>query len=112
MSNLQRVEWGTRLIWLGEFNHPLTMECFLISPKQQLQVFETDLSERYYRIANSSVESYLGKRVDSLTVTLSGLLALVYSAGIRGAKKWLASEDDRSKHPNTTLNFGKSNGIF
>ena len=44
--------------------------------------------------------------------TLSGLLGVAHRAGLRGARKWIKSDDDKAKHPFTTATYELVNGIF
>jgi len=45
-------------------------------------------------------------------VTLSGLLAVIKSAGMEHARSWFVNPDDRKKFPKTTEMFTKANGAF
>lgn len=60
--------------------------------------------------------TWIGKEVTledkSIPITLSGLLALAHSAGMRGAASWLQNANDREKYPHTTKVFSQVNGLF
>lgn len=44
--------------------------------------------------------------------TLSGILAVIKSAGMEHARSWFVNPDDRKKFPKTTEMFSKANGAF
>lgn len=46
------------------------------------------------------------------TITLSGLLAVIKSAGMENARSWFVNQSDRTKFPKTTEIFSKANGAF
>ncbi len=45
-------------------------------------------------------------------VTLSGILGVLKAAGVKHARSWLESPDDRGKYPQTTKIFLATNGVF
>jgi hypothetical protein len=45
-------------------------------------------------------------------ITLSGLLAVIKSAGMEHARSWFVNPEDRKKFPKTTEMFSKANGAF
>lgn len=45
-------------------------------------------------------------------ITLSGILAVVKSAGLDNARSWFERPEDRTKFPKTTEMFLKANGVF
>ena len=45
-------------------------------------------------------------------VTLSGILAVIKSAGMEHARSWFVNPEDRKKFPKTTEMFTKANGAF
>lgn len=49
---------------------------------------------------------------DEKIVTLSGILAVIKSAGLEHARSWFVSDDDRTKFPKTTEMFSRANGAF
>lgn len=67
-----------------------------------------------YRALVMSCEDYspLLKRSVTEKQTLSGLLGVAHRAGLRGARKWIKSDDDKAKHPFTTATFELVNGVF
>lgn len=108
MSKVQKIPWGeSKEIFMGEFFPPLTLEKFLCAPLVQVQVFEQDMKERCDAIHRGELSSFI-----SSEVTLSGILALTHSAGIKGALSWLLNGEDAEKFPNTTQNFARANGVF
>ena len=49
---------------------------------------------------------------DTHVLTASGMLGLLKSGGPKGAEKWLDAQEERSKYPQTTNVFLRTNGIF
>jgi hypothetical protein len=49
---------------------------------------------------------------DEQVATLSGILAVVKSAGLDHARSWFTNPDDRKKFPKTSEMFLKANGVF
>jgi hypothetical protein len=87
----------------------------LSDPESQYSALEKDITD-----CNSRFGKMLRERVTELiqidgtehVVTQSGMLALLKTAGNKGAEKWLADAEDRKKYPKTTETFLRANGIF
>lgn len=93
--------------WSGEWLHPYSQAKFLDDTTLQLEVFRRSM--RDYGVA---VSPYLGADVDGGRATRSGLLGVAHRAGIKGLRKWLASEDDRIRFSRTTAVYYAVNEIF
>lgn len=75
---------------------------FLRSPASQYRALELSCLD---------YQPFLKPKVTS-NQSLSGLLGVAHRAGLRGARKWIRSADDKAKHPFTTATFELVNGIF
>jgi hypothetical protein len=83
-------------------------EDFPDDPREQYRLFASCVRAMYEQIRASKLMRWLGKE----GTTMSGLIALVKQAGIKGAASWLAHKDERSRFPNTTDAYRRANGIF
>lgn len=87
----------------------------LTDPESQYSALEKDIAD-----CNARFGKMLRERVTELiqidgtehVVTQSGMLALLKTAGNKGAEKWLADAEDRKRYPKTTETFLRANGIF
>jgi hypothetical protein len=70
------------------------------------------LTEALVPKVEEKLGGWVGKEVNGKTITLSGLLGISSTAGIRGAAKWLESASDRERFPGTTKAFESTNGLF
>lgn len=81
----------------------------------QYQALVADVSDSRSR-ASKLINEYAGDAVSiggsDHSITESGILGLIKSAGIRGAHEWLSREEDRKRFPRTTETFLKTNGVF
>lgn len=84
-------------------------------PISQYDAFEKEVSQLMQE-STVLVKDYVAMPVvidgDSVPITLSGLLSVMRIAGTKNAEKWLTSEDERKRFPNTTDAFKRSNGCF
>ena len=85
------------------------------TPEKQYEALVADLSDardhsgeliRDFEFQPIAVEG--GER----PITLSGILAVIKSAGSEHARSWFTNPDDRKKFPKTTEMFSKANGAF
>lgn len=95
---------GSSGVWLGDFADPLTEHEFLGSMPLQYAAFV-----RSMQAAAPKVSGYVGKKVDGIPCSLSGLLSVSHVAGETGLSSWV--EGDR-RLPKTTEVFRRTNGIF
>lgn len=108
MSGLRKVAVGSELgVWVGEWRPPLDEANFLASVPAQYAAFARTMRE-----VRKAAEPHVGADVDGVLATLSGLLAVGYSAGARGVVGWVKDPDTRKKFKSTTIAFRKANAIF
>lgn len=84
-------------------------------PISQYSAFEKEVSQMVgesKEIINKHVAMPVNINGEDIPVTLSGLISVMRIAGSKNAEKWLESEDERKKFPNTTEAFKRSNGCF
>lgn len=87
------------------------------TPEDQYDAMVADLIDTHGKACDAGImKDHLAGSVSvdgtDHPVTLSGLLGLLKSAGIDGAKSWLANPSDRTKFPHTTRTFLTTNGVF
>jgi hypothetical protein len=90
-------------------------EEILQDPITQYDAFEKEVSmlmDEGKEVFKQSVAMPISIDGDNTPMTLSGLLAVMRSAGTANAAKWIDSEDERRKFPNTTEAFKRANGCF
>jgi hypothetical protein len=97
--------------WTADWIAPHTREQFLADVKLQYEAFvKATTADRVAIFARHA--DAIGRALAGKTATLSGLLAAVRQAGLRGTESWLASGADRTKFPRTTSAFVAANGVF
>jgi len=110
-SNPKKVQKNGRQVWDADWTAPASLESFLASPSFQYHTFVkaciADLHEILAKMPHA-----VGVEIDGQPATPSGLLAVTKQAGLKGLESWIASEDVRKTHANTTAAFKKLNGIF
>jgi hypothetical protein len=110
-SNPRKIQRGGRTVWDADWTAPASLESFLASPSFQYHTFVkamvADLHEILARLPHA-----VGTEIDGVPATPSGLLAVTKQAGLKGLESWIADEEIRKKHGNTTAAFHKLNGIF
>lgn len=94
-------------VWSGEWQPPLDEKKFLASTGAQYEAFS-----RSMRALVPKVAPHVGRVVDGVPATLSGLLAVGHLAGSEGVAGWVADPVARLKFRSTTANFEGANGIF
>lgn len=98
---------GETGVWTGDWKAPLSTEKFLDSTPAQYEAFSRSMRKMAPKIG-----SFIGRDVDGVKATLSGLLGVGHLSGETGVAGWVADADTRKKFKNTTANFAKTNGIF
>lgn len=97
--------------WAGEFTPPMTAARWLGSPRIQARTLARDMTRLRNRIeaqyADAIGRDFMGRRA-----TLSGLLAVAHATGPDRLGKWIASDSDRERFPNTTILYLRATGIF
>lgn len=87
----------------------------LTSEESQLQALDKDLNN-YLQSSERLLNDFTGESVtvngEKVSVTRSGILALLKAAGPAGAKGWLTEEHQRKAFPHTTEIFTRGNGRF
>lgn len=93
----------------------------------QLEIKDVSTAEKQYEALVADLKDLREKGSDLITeyefqpisvgdseqvVTLSGMLALIKSAGVENARSWLENPEDRKKFPKTSEMFLKANGAF
>jgi hypothetical protein len=98
---------GETGVWIGEWKAPLTTDRFLNSMPAQYEAFK-----RSMRKMTPTVGAFVGKDIDGVKATLSGLLGVGHLAGEAGVESWVRDPETRKKFKATTANFVRTNGIF
>lgn len=85
----------------------------------QDDAFAADIADAFRHLAKSgTLDAVIGKGVavpevaGPVPITLSGVLGLAAVGGLEGAIGWLERTEDRTRYPNTTQAFLRSNGVF
>lgn len=108
MAKPRKVTVGGEVgVWSGEWQPPLDEKKFLASTGAQYEAFA-----RSMRALVPKVAPHVGRVVDGVPATLSGLLAVGHLAGSEGVAGWVADPAARMKFRATTANFEGANGIF
>jgi hypothetical protein len=111
VEKLRRAQKGGRTVWTADFKAPYSLSGFLKDPTVQYGAFvkiaKADRSAILKRHAD-----FIGKTIAGAKVTLSGLLAVSYFAGLAGLGRWLSSEDERTRSPRTTAAYQRGDGLF
>jgi hypothetical protein len=94
-------------VWTGDWASPLDEAAFLGSVPVQYEAFS-----RSMRRTAEAARPHVGTVVDGVPATLSGLLAVGYSAGTRGIGDWVKNTGARARFAATTEAFLKANDIF
>lgn len=87
----------------------------LVSEDAQCAALDKDLNN-YLQSSERLLNDFTGESIDvngeKLSVTRSGVLALLKAAGPAGAKGWLTEPHQRKVYPHTTEIFKRGNGRF
>lgn len=94
-------------VWSGTWRPPLDEQKFLSSAGAQYEAFS-----RSMRQLLPAVTPHVGRTVDGVPATLSGLLAAGHLAGSEGVAGWVSDPATRIKFRATTAKFEGANGIF
>jgi hypothetical protein len=89
------------------------------SAQAQRRALDTDLADAHrHGVASELFAQHLGRPItppgceSAVTITLSGVLAVIQCAGLEGAVGWLERPNDRKRYPHTTQAFVHTNGVF
>lgn len=85
------------------------------TPEKQYEALVTDLSDAKEQSRSLITEfefQPIALEDGEKTITLSGILAVIKSAGMDHARSWFVNSGDRKKFPKTTEMFSKANGVF
>jgi len=110
-ENPKKVTKGGRSVWDADWIAPASLETFLGSPSFQYHVFVKACRQDLEQIL-AKLPHAVGTEIDGKPATPSGLLAVTKQAGLKGLESWIADEEVRKKHSNTTAAFHRLNGIF
>jgi len=110
-SNPKKVQKGGRTVWDADWTPPASLEAFLASPSFQYHAFVKACRQDLEQIL-AKLPHAVGTEIDGKPATPSGLLAVTKQAGLKGLESWIADEEVRKKHSNTTAAFHRLNGIF
>jgi hypothetical protein len=87
----------------------------LADESSQRQAIATDLST-YREQERKLIDDFGGEVIDvngqTHGVSMSGILGLLKAAGPKHTRSWLKNPDERSKYPQTTETFLRTNNIF
>lgn len=95
--------------WDATWIKPYSFRYWASRPMQQYEVF-CESCKRY--LDNQTIRNRIGTAIDSITLSLSGVLMGLHRAGCAGFKHWLDSDKVREQFPDTTIMIQKLNGIF
>ena len=102
-----------RSVWTGRWVPPLDINKFLADSALQYKLFYASMRDYAMRLRdNPAAKLLIGRQIDGVPITLSGILGVAHRAGWSGAMKWFASPSDRAKFTATTKAFKDCNGIF
>jgi len=108
MSKPKKVTIGGETgVWMGEWKSPLSQETFLDSTPAQYEAFKRSMRQMAPKVAG-----FVGRSVDGVKATLSGLLGVGHLAGEAGVAGWISDPETRQRFKATTDNFKKTNGVF
>ena len=110
-SDPKKVQRNGRTVWDATWAPPASLDSFLSSPSFQYHTFVKAVTADLHEIL-AKLPQAVGVEIDGQAATPSGLLAVTKQAGLKGLETWIASEDVRKTHANTTAAFKKLNGIF
>lgn len=110
-TNARQVQKNGRKVWDADWTAPASLEAFLSSPSFQYHTFVKAVRQDLEQI-KEKVPHAIGTEIDGKPATPSGLLAVTKQAGLKGLESWIADEEVRKKHSNTTAAFHRLNGIF
>lgn len=89
------------------------------SAQAQRTALDVDLVDAHHHAVNGGMlAEHVGRHIaitghdGSETITLSGVLGVIQSAGLDGAVGWLERPGDRKRFPHTTQAFLRTNGVF
>lgn len=94
-------------VWTGSWREPLTRKKFLTSEPLQHEAFRRSMVA-----LAPKVSEHVGRDVDGVPATLSGLLGVGHLAGEAGVAGWVSDPKVRERFAATTQNFHRCNGIF
>jgi hypothetical protein len=111
VENLRKGRKNGRTVWLADFRPPASLSTFLKDPVMQYMAFvETTKVDRGAVIKRHA--DVIGKTVAGSAATVSGLLAVVYNAGLAGLAHWLSGSEARTHAPRATAAYQRANGLF
>lgn len=110
-ENPAKVVKNGRQVWDADWIAPASLESFLSSPSFQYHAFVKACQQDLQNILEKLPHA-VGTEIDGAAATPSGLLAVTKQAGLKGLETWIADENVRKKHTNTTAAFHRLNGIF
>lgn len=94
-------------VWVGTWRSPLTAEKFLSSAPLQYEALRRSARRMVPRVSG-----LVGRAVDGVRCSLSGLLGVGHLAGEEGVRSWVEDPAVRSRFSATTKKFHQCNGIF
>lgn len=113
MRNPRQGTYQGKTVWTGDWTGNLDINKFLADSALQYQVFFASMRDYAARIRDTpAVKALIGRQVDGVPITLSGILGVAHRAGWSGMQKWFSSPADRAKFTATTKAFQDCNGIF
>jgi hypothetical protein len=98
---------GETGVWVGDWKTPLSTEKFLASTPAQYEAFVRSMKK-----LTPKVGAFVGRKIDGVEASLSGLLGVGHLAGEAGVESWVKDVDTRKRFAATTSRFVKTNGIF
>jgi len=108
MSKPRKVTMGSETgVWTGDWKDPLSQEAFLDSTPAQYEAFKRSMRQMAPKVAG-----FVGRPVDGVKATLSGLLGVGHLAGEAGVSGWMNDPETRRRFKATTDNFNRANGVF
>lgn len=94
-----------RMVWTGDFVHPLTRDKFLKDRGLQYKVFVDSTKDYFDKLQSGAIGQ---PEDDDGALTLSGMLAILHRCGPKGLARW----EDELRFPETIELCERANGIF
>jgi len=113
MRDPRKGTYKGRSVWTGTWVPPLNINKFLADSALQYKLFFASMRDYAARIRDTpAVKALIGRELDGVPITLSGILGVAHRAGWSGMQKWFSNPADRAKFTATTKAFNDCNGIF
>lgn len=111
MTDVSKHDTEDGPMYMGAFAE-FELEEFLDNPELQYAVFLKNMKDYATKVRNTDLHRLVGTHTPYGPVTMSGLLGLCHTAGVKGAASWITNPEDAHRFPHTTEMFQRTNNIF